>query len=155
MVADFMILLINFLTNICRGFPVIAAMLCLTLSFPSFADEQKIYHAKDFTNHAKLQGLNKVTARVSEMSLEVGEVKKFSNIEVALEKCWHSPPEEKPENKALLKIWEQVPGEDKKQIFHGWMFSSTPAISALEHPVYDVTLLSCYNTEPAPENSSN
>ncbi len=27
--------------------------------------------------------------------------------------------------------------------FSGWMFSSSPAISALEHPVYDITVLEC------------
>jgi len=30
-------------------------------------------------------------------------------------------------------------------IFMGWMFASSPAISGLEHPVYDITVLSCNN----------
>ena len=32
---------------------------------------------------------------------------------------------------------------DKITVFSGWMFASSPAVSALEHPVYDVTLLAC------------
>ena len=30
-------------------------------------------------------------------------------------------------------------------IFKGWMFSSTPALNAVEHPIYDIWLLKCYN----------
>ena len=32
---------------------------------------------------------------------------------------------------------------DKITVFSGWMFASSPAVSSLEHPVYDVTLLAC------------
>ncbi len=30
-------------------------------------------------------------------------------------------------------------------VFSGWMFASTPALSALEHPIYDVWVLDCKN----------
>lgn len=120
--------------------------LCV-VSLSAYADGEKIYHDKDFTNIAKLQGLNKITARVSEIDITIGELKKFGNLEIELEKCWHSPPEEKPENKALLKIWESIPGEEKREIFYGWMFSSTPAVSALENAVYDITVLACVPQE--------
>ena len=32
----------------------------------------------------------------------------------------------------------------------GWMFASTPALNALEHPVYDVWVITCKTDEPAP-----
>jgi hypothetical protein len=38
------------------------------------------------------------------------------------------------------KVW---PGEKPERIFSGWMFSSSPALSALEDPIYDVSVLSC------------
>lgn len=32
---------------------------------------------------------------------------------------------------------------DPDRIFSGWMFASTPALNALEHPVYDVWVIDC------------
>lgn len=32
---------------------------------------------------------------------------------------------------------------DPDRIFEGWMFASTPALNALEHPVYDVWVIDC------------
>ena len=124
------------------------AILLAIAPFTLQASEQKNYHEKDFTQAVALRGLNKITARVSDINLNIGEIKKFGNLEIELEKCWNSPPEEEPENKALLKISEQIPGEKKVQIFHGWMFSSSPAVSSLEHPVYDVTVIECKPPEP-------
>ena len=57
--------------------------------------------------------------------------------------CRRSPPEERPENAAFVEIYESRPGEAKERLFSGWMFSSSPALSALEHAVYDVNLLAC------------
>ncbi len=106
------------------------------------------YQEKDFVKEVKLQGLNKVTARVSSFNVKEGQIGKFGNLEISLLKCWQAPPEEEPESKALLKIWEQVPGEDKKEIFQGWMFASSPTISAIQHPVYEITVLECVGEPP-------
>jgi hypothetical protein len=32
---------------------------------------------------------------------------------------------------------------DPDRVFSGWMFASTPALNALEHPVYDVWVIDC------------
>lgn len=90
-----------------------------------------------------LQGLNKVTARAESLEAPVGTVIRFGNLEIIPRTCWKSPPEEQPENAALLEIWELKPKQKPQQIFYGWMFSSSPGLSALEHPVYDVTVLEC------------
>jgi len=42
--------------------------------------------------------------------------------------------------------------EDNGPLFSGWMFASTPGLSALEHPVYDVWVIRC--TEVAPVSES-
>lgn len=90
-----------------------------------------------------LQGLNKVIGRVSTLEILIGTLGRFENLEIIPRKCWKSPPEEQPENAALLEIREVKTDEAPKQIFLGWMLSSSPAISSLEHPVYDITVLSC------------
>ena len=38
--------------------------------------------------------------------------------------------------------------------FSGWMFASSPALSAMEHPVYDLWVLDCENKgEAKPEQA--
>ena len=93
-----------------------------------------------------LQGLNKVTGRTSRLTGPVGAVLRFGNLEIVPRRCWKSEPEDRPENAALLEISELKPGEAPQQIFLGWMFSSSPGLSGLEHPVYDIGVLSCEAT---------
>lgn len=94
-------------------------------------------------NTILLQGLNKVTARISSLKAPIGTVVRFGNLEIIARACWQSPPEARPENAALMEVWELKPGEQPARIFAGWMFSSSPALSALEHPVYDLTVIRC------------
>lgn len=102
---------------------------------------------------AVLQGLDKVTARVSTIEVAVGRAARFGTLEIIARTCDKRPPEDPPESAAFLDIWEVRPGEPVQSLFRGWMFASSPALSALEHPVYDVWVIDCKNTgasEPAP-----
>jgi hypothetical protein len=92
---------------------------------------------------AILQGLDKISARTSKIEAPVGSTVHFGSLSIEVRDCEQSPPEDSPENAAFLQIYETPPGEDIKRLFSGWMFSSSPALSELEHPVYDVTLLAC------------
>ena len=98
---------------------------------------------------AVLQGLDKVTARVSTIEAPVGEVVKFGGLEIIARQCDKRPPEETPESAAFLDIWEVREGEAAISLFRGWMFASSPALSAMEHPVYDVWVLDCRNAAQA------
>jgi hypothetical protein len=92
---------------------------------------------------AVLQGLDKVAARVSQIEAPVGTSVNFGTLSILVRDCEMSPPEDPPNNAAFLQIYETPLGEATKRLFSGWMFSSSPALSELEHPVYDVTLLGC------------
>ena len=92
---------------------------------------------------AELRGLNKITARTSEVRVKSGAVSSFGNLEITLHDCRKSLPSEKPEAKALLEIWENKLPTGKEKIFLGWMFMSSPSLSTLEHPVYDITVQGC------------
>ncbi|MCK5546802.1 MAG: DUF2155 domain-containing protein [Rhodospirillaceae bacterium] len=92
---------------------------------------------------AVLQGLDKVTARVSTIEAPLGDTVTFGTLEIIARHCDKRPPEETPESAAFLDIWEVRPNEPAKSIFRGWMFASSPALNALEHPVYDVWVLDC------------
>lgn len=96
-------------------------------------------------NVAVLQGLDKVTARVSTFSAPIGQTVKFGTLEIIARTCDKRPPEETPESAAFLDVWEVRPGEPAKSVYRGWMFASSPALAAMEHPVYDVWVLDCKN----------
>ena len=90
----------------------------------------------------------------------------FGSLKVELKACYQTPPEEAPESAAFLKIHSTQPvavetmdaavsadavetvSEENPELFSGWMYASSPGLSALEHPVYDIWVIRC--TAPAP-----
>jgi hypothetical protein len=92
---------------------------------------------------ALLQGLDKISARVSKFEAPVGTPVRFGTLLIRVRDCEKNPAEETPESAAFLEIDEVRPGEVNLRVFSGWMFASSPALSALEHPVYDVNVLEC------------
>ncbi|MFY8105594.1 MAG: DUF2155 domain-containing protein [Elstera sp.] len=109
---------------------------------------------------AVLQGLDKVTARVSKLTIPVGEAANFGSLTINVDACIKRPPEEPPENAAFLRIIDHpvqstapqkataTPADpfvvvEDRVIFSGWMFASSPALHPLEHPVFDVIVLDC------------
>ena len=91
-----------------------------------------------------LRGLDKVTAHITTFDVPIGETVAFGTLGIVARTCHKRPPEEPPEVSAFLQIAENRPGAaEPVQIFSGWMFASSPALSALEHPVYDVWVLDC------------
>ena len=99
---------------------------------------------------ALLQGLDKITARVSQFEAPVGTPVRFGTLSIRVRDCEKNPPEEEPESAAFIEIDEARPGEANLRVFSGWMFASSPALSALEHPVYDVNVLDCKTASGSP-----
>ena len=97
-------------------------------------------------NGVVLGGLDKVTARVQNIAGKVGTSMKFGSLEIVARTCVAHPPEETPENAAFIEVFEQQAGKQRMKVFSGWMFSSNPALSALDHPVYDIWVLRCENS---------
>ena len=98
---------------------------------------------------AVLQGLDKITARVSEFEAPIGETVRFGSFEIVVRACQKTPPEEPPESTAYLEITDVRPDEPASIVFKGWMFASSPALSAVEHPVYDVWVTNCRESQAA------
>jgi hypothetical protein len=106
-------------------------------------------------NEAVLRGLDKITARVKTFDAPIDQVVRFGTLEITTRACKERPPEETPESAAFLDIQEIKPDEaqTKAPVFSGWMFASSPSLSALEHPVYDVWVISCKAAAPAQQSS--
>jgi hypothetical protein len=111
----------------------LAAVGPLLLASPSHAADEVI-----------LQGLDKITARVSKFEAPLDQPVKFGTLTIVARACKKRPPEEPPESAAFLQIDETRPGDPGPvRVFSGWMFASSPALSAMNHPVYDVGVLDC------------
>lgn len=98
------------------------------------------YQDKD---SAELQGLDKITARTWAFDAPVGTPVRFGTLEITVWACKKTPPEEPPESAAFMTIIDHRPDEQPVEVFRGWMFASRPALSPLEHPVYDIVVLDC------------
>jgi hypothetical protein len=91
---------------------------------------------------AVLQGLDKITARIRRLPIKVGQTVAFGTLSIEVDACRKAPPEDPPESAAFLKITEGHAGAPKT-VFTGWMFASSPALSAMDHPVYDIWVVDC------------
>jgi hypothetical protein len=96
---------------------------------------------------AVLRTLDKVTARVSTIQVPVGSATELGSLEVTVRACDKRPPEETPESAAFLEISEAKQGEPAKMLVSGWMFASSPSLSALEHPIYDIWVVDCVKSQ--------
>lgn len=117
-----------------------------------------------------LRALNKVTAKFTDVVIDIGATAKFGALELTPRYCDKRPPEEFPETTAFVEIVDKsverkssykrseavtieetaaVEGAPEERallegmIFSGWMFKSSPALNGVEHPVYDVWVIDC------------
>lgn len=116
---------------------------------------------------AKLRALDKITGRSTDITVIADAPVVFGSLNVELKSCYQTPPELPPESAAFMIIKstqavrvanmtdavsaEEVDtvNEDNPQLFSGWMFASSPGLSALEHPVYDIWVISCTTDAPS------
>ena len=110
-------------------------------------------------NVGTFQGLDKITARIKTFEIKVGVPKKFGVLDINLQKCVYSKPLDEPESIAYIKVLDKSEkysvNKDKLSIFEGWIFASSPALNAMEHPVYDVSLISCKKDKTLSNKSSS
>jgi hypothetical protein len=108
----------------------------LILSPPATAGSEEI---------AILEGLNKTTGRVFKLEVAMGSSITWGKLEIRPTRCVKAPPEQLPENATFLEVRETTHSPQSDPLFKGWMFSSSPSLSSLEHPIYDIIVLDCYS----------
>ena len=92
---------------------------------------------------ANIQILDKITAEVKNVNVEVNKSIQYETLRIEIYACFKRPPEEIPENYVLLKIYDDIQKLDDQLIYQGWMISSSPEVTPLEHPIYDLWLKDC------------
>ncbi|PPR35642.1 MAG: hypothetical protein CFH26_00474 [Alphaproteobacteria bacterium MarineAlpha6_Bin4] len=90
-----------------------------------------------------LGALNKVSGKISKIKIEDNSEIFFGTLKIVVKTCKKSLPEDPPEDSAFIKIWDRKFEKEEEEIFSGWMFSSSPSISTIDHAVYDVWVIDC------------
>jgi len=101
-----------------------------------------------FAERAVVRGLDKVTGHARDYALPIGRAVRIGSLEVTARSCWKAAPEDPPEVKIFVEVIDNPPGgesveAERAEIFHGWLFASSPGLNALEHPVYDIWAIDC------------
>lgn len=86
---------------------------------------------------------------------KVGSTIKFGPLYIKIQSCRKAPPIERPESASFLQIWEVTTDDQAEWVFSGWMFASSPSLSSMDHPIYDVWVIDCLEevVEPAKDTS--
>jgi len=95
-----------------------------------------------------LRALDKITARITELELPIGQEIRFGTLAIRAKYCRTRPPIEPPETFAYLEIDDLKRSGEVERVFEGWMVASSPALNALEHAVYDIWVIDCKMVEP-------
>ena len=102
--------------------------------------------SKNNSSSVKLIGLDKITAKTSEIEINLGETKKFGPLEIKVLKCGKINSNNSDNNVAYLQVKDlSVNQNEKVFIFNGWTFSSDPTIAPFDHAIYDLQLVDCNN----------
>jgi hypothetical protein len=101
-----------------------------------------------YAQRAVIRGLDKITGQARDYTLTVGRAARIGSLEVIARTCRKSAPEETPEVAIYLEVFDNPPareGEEaeRREIFRGWMFASSPGLSALDHPNFDIWAIDC------------
>lgn len=96
---------------------------------------------------AKLRGLDKVSGRIQTFEVPIDQTVRFGqNLYIRIRACRKSDPIDPPEAAAFMEVWEKdINVDESRWVFSGWVFASSPALSAMDHPVYDVWVIDCKN----------
>ncbi|HET7408735.1 MAG TPA: DUF2155 domain-containing protein [Paracoccaceae bacterium] len=98
----------------------------------------------------RLRELDKMTGQTETFELAVGDTRQVDRLKIRLEACRSPETNDTHGTIAFLKVWDIR--EPDAEAFSGWMFAQSPSLSALDHPRYDLWVISC--TMPAVAESS-
>jgi hypothetical protein len=111
-------------------------------SFPTLANNVVIDVGKGLVadQGVILRGLDRINGATVDFEITPGGSHVYERLEITLTECRYPDGEAQVEGFAYLQIRDI---RQEELSFEGWMFASSPALSALDHPRYDVWVLSC------------
>tara|TARA_B100000003_G_scaffold202705_1_gene212298 strand:- start:458 stop:889 length:432 start_codon:yes stop_codon:yes gene_type:complete len=128
--------------NIRLGIIKFFTLIILIINISFTAAEEKKKGTKSVL--VEINILDKVSSKNTILNLNIGEEKKFQNLEIKVLKCENSKFDDDPEITAYIQVKDlNISSNEKVFIFNGWTFSSSPTLNPFDHPVYDLWLSSC------------
>ena len=105
-------------------------------------EKKNIKSLKSF--QAVLIGLDKITAKSSELTINLNEIKKFGPLEIKILKCGKVKVNNKIDSVAYIQVKDSTKNQNEQVfIFNGWTFASDPSLSPFDHAIYDLQLVKC------------
>ena len=96
------------------------------------------------SSQAILIGLDKITAKSSELVVNLNESIQFGRLEIRILKCGKVKMNDKTDSVAYMQVKDLTKSQNEQVfIFNGWTFSSNPSLTPFDHAIYDIKLLNC------------
>ncbi len=109
-------------------------------------NKENFKESKNKNKTVKLVGLDKITAKTSEINIPLGDTKKFGLLQIKALKCGEVESVNETSKAAYIQVTDVSDKKNEKVfVFNGWTFSANPSFKPLDHPVYDIWLLGCEN----------
>ena len=96
------------------------------------------------SSQATLIGLDKITAKSSQLIINLNESLKFGPLEIKILKCGKVKVNNIIDSVAYMQVKDLTKNENEQVfIFNGWTFASDPSLTPFDHAIYDLQLLNC------------
>ena len=99
---------------------------------------------------AAFSGLDKITGRITNFDVYIGETVQFGALQITPRACYSRPSTETQRTSVFIEVDQVSLKGQVQRIFTGWMFADSPALNAIDHPVYDIWLVDCKQSSDTP-----
>ena len=115
------------------------------LSNQNLKEKKKITALKP--SQAVLIGLDKITAKSSELIINLNETKQYGPLQIKILKCGKVKINNMTDSVAYMQVKDLTKNNNEQVfIFNGWTFASDPSLTPFDHAIYDLQLLKCSET---------
>jgi hypothetical protein len=99
---------------------------------------------------ATFSGLDKITGRITRFDVYINETVRFGALQITPRACYTRPPTETQRTSVFIETEQINLSGEATPLFSGWMFADSPALNAIDHPVYDLWLIDCKQSTDVP-----
>ena len=99
----------------------------------------------------EMMALDKITGKPTQITAPLNRPVEFATLTITARYCYSTPPSETPETTAFVQIDDRRPDKPERRVFSGWMYASSPSLNGMDHPLYDVWVISCRTSAPGQE----
>ena len=96
------------------------------------------------SSQAVLIGLDKITAKSAELTVNLNESTQFGPLEIRVLECGKVMVNNMIDSVAYIQVKDLSKNDNEKVfIFNGWTFASDPSLTPFDHAIYDLKLINC------------